>query len=237
LLYCKVYSRQKWRRFMSQTRSIKQTMNTRQMPDTRRNILELLKVEGPLTADQMAQSLNITSMGVRQHLVALERDGFIDHAFKQGGKGRPSHVYALTASGDALFPRSYPQLVNSLIEATRQAFGEDGLKEIFSARNNTLESAYQTRLENKTFEQRVAELASIRDEEGYMASWEQTAEDVYELHERNCAICEVAQQCLHACDYELALFKKVLPNANISRERHIMNGDRTCTYVIKKKTS
>ncbi len=221
---------------MPETRLIKQTINTRQMPDTRRNILELLKLEGPLTADQMARALKITSMGVRQHLVALERDGFISHAPKQGGKGRPSHVYTLTDSGDALFPRSYPQLVNSFIDATQQVFGEQGLKQIFSTRNATLETAYQSRLEGKTFEKRVAELASIRSEEGYMANWEQTAEDAYLLHERNCAICEVAQQCFHACDYELALFQSVLPNADISRERHIMNGDRTCTYMISKKT-
>lgn len=222
---------------MPQTPAIKQTLNNRQMPDTRRNILELLKLEGPLTAAQMAQALNITSMGVRQHLVALERDGFISHAPKQGGKGRPSHVYVLTASGDALFPRSYPQLVNSFIEATRQAFGEEGLKQIFSTRNDALETAYKKRLEGKTFEQRVAELASIRDEEGYMASWEQTAEDTYLLHESNCAICEVAQQCLYACDFELVLFRRALPEAEISRDRHIMHGNRTCTYVIRKKPS
>jgi len=221
---------------MLETSTGRQTLSARQMPDTRGNILELLKLKGPMTANQMARTLGITSMGVRQHLVALERDGFITHAPRQGGKGRPSHIYALTPGGDALFPRSYPQLTNSFIEAARQAFGDEGLKKIFSARNDTLESAYRTRMEGKAFEARVAELASIRNEEGYMANWQRSDEVTYLLHERNCAICEVAQRCPLACHYELSLFQRVLPEALVSRDRHIMNGDRTCTYVIRKKT-
>ncbi len=115
-----------------------ETMAVKQMPETRRRVLELLKTRGPQTADQLGGALGITSMGVRQHLVALERDGVIAHRAEQRGKGRPSHVYALTPAGDELFPRSYPQLVSGFIQATRQALGEDGLEAVFEARNATL---------------------------------------------------------------------------------------------------
>ncbi len=207
----------------------------KQMPETRQKILELLKQNEGLTADQMSESLGITSMGVRQHLVALERDGLVQYSAEQRGMGRPKYIYSLTDTGDELFPRSYPQLVNTFIEATREAFGEEGVDKVFAARNKSLQAIYESRLNEKNFEDKIAELAKIRSEEGYMANWEQKDKNTFYLNENNCAICQVAKQCLNACNFELKLFQTVLPEAEISREDHIMNGDRACTYVIRKK--
>ena len=39
---------------------------------THQRIIELLKTQGPLTAKALAQELNVTTMGVRQHMLALE---------------------------------------------------------------------------------------------------------------------------------------------------------------------
>lgn len=212
-----------------------ETTAIKQLPETRRKILEILKRKGPMTADELGRDLGITSMGVRQHLVALERDSLIEYETKQRGMGRPSYVYALTSAGGELFPRSYPQLLLSFLEAAQQAYGESGLKKVFLKRNEALELVYQTRLAGKDLAGKVAELADIRCEEGYMAIWERQDERTFLLLENNCAICQVAQKCLQVCDFELELFKSVLPEAEISRKNHIMNGDLHCAYVIKQK--
>ena len=207
----------------------------KQLPETRRKVLELLKRQGPMTADQLGKALAITSMGVRQHLVALERDGLIEFSRKQGSMGRPSYVYALTSRGDELFPRSYWPLAHSLLEAAKTSFGEEGLRTLFKKRNQALQASYRARLEGRSVAGKVAELAAIRSDEGYMADWEQLDEDTFHLVERNCAICQFAEQCLHACEFELQLFKAILPEASVKRATHIVSGDRNCTYVIKRK--
>ena len=48
-----------------------------QVESTRRQILELIKRQGEMTAGQLSEAIGITSMGVRQHLNSLERDGLI----------------------------------------------------------------------------------------------------------------------------------------------------------------
>jgi len=207
----------------------------RQMQDTRRKILRLLKLKGPMTADELSRALKITSMGVRRHLTTLERDGFIKYQTVQRGMGRPSYVYALTEPGDELFPRTYPQLVNSLLDAIRALDGEDGLERIFKKRTEWLETQYRARLADKNLENQVKELAQIRTEEGYMADWEKLDENTFILQEHNCAICQIARHCSQACSYELELFRKVLQEAEVAREKHIMKGDLTCTYVIRRK--
>ncbi len=208
---------------------------TQQMPETRRKVLELLKREGPMKADELGRALNITAMGVRQHLVALERDGLVAYTTEKQALGRPSYRYELTERGDELFPRSYPQLANNLLEAARVAFGDEGVDAIFSARNDQLASVYEGRCAGKALAGKVAELAALRTEEGYMADWERQDDDTFLLREHNCAICQVAKRCMRACTFELELFQRTLPEAEVTRQTHIMQGARTCTYVIRRR--
>lgn len=205
------------------------------LPDTRRKILECLKREGPLSAEALGKLLRITSMGARQQLHALERDGLVDHQIKQQNMGRPGYYYTLTGLGDELFPRTYPQMANSLLETIRMMDGERGVDRLFRKRTENLASQYRARMANKDLEQRVQELASIRSEEGYMAGWEKINKNTFRLREQNCAICQIASQCTQACTFELDLFRKVLPDTEIIRETHILQGDQSCTYLIRRK--
>jgi iron-sulfur cluster biosynthesis transcriptional regulator SufR len=207
-----------------------------QTTDTRERILQLLKFQGALTVDQVADALGITSMGVRRHLLALERDGLVRYRVEQRGQGRPGFVYSLTEQGDEFFPRTYSQLANSLIDAVRALYGDAGVERLFDRRTQELAKQYHERLIGKDLKERIAELAQIRSEEGYMSDWEQTDERTYLLREHNCAICQVAKQCQSACSHELDLFRKVLDDADVTRAEHIVKGDKMCAYVIRAKT-
>jgi predicted ArsR family transcriptional regulator len=205
------------------------------LPDTRRKILEYLKQEGSLTAEALGKLLNITSMGARQQLNTLERDGLVEHQAKQKEMGRPGYYYALTSRGDELFPRTYPQMANSLLETVRMLDGEKGIDRLFRKRTETLATQYRSRMANKNLEEKVKELVAIRSEEGYMADWQKINRNTFRLREKNCAICQIASQCTQACTFELDLFRRVLPNTEIIRETHILQGDRNCTYLIRSK--
>ncbi len=56
---------------------------------TRRRILTRLKKDGGMTCQELAEALGITSMGVRRHLIMLERDGLVTYSAVQRGLGRP----------------------------------------------------------------------------------------------------------------------------------------------------
>ena len=204
--------------------------------DTRENILYLLKIGGPKTIDDLSQTLKISSMGVRQHLISLEDEGFVRHRTERRGVGRPCYLYSLARSGDELFPRSYAQLGNNLLDTIRDLDGEVGVEKIFKRRTEKLAVQYQTRIAGKSLVDQVKELAQIRTEEGYMAEWEMRDEDTFVLHEHNCAILQVACNCTQACDYEKMLFRQVLDGAEVNRESHIASGGQKCTYVIQRKT-
>jgi predicted ArsR family transcriptional regulator len=203
--------------------------------DTRHKILELLKVGGPQTVDELSAKLKISSMGVRQHLVSLESEGLIEHHSEKRGIGRPSYVYSLAEQGDELFPRRYAQLALDLLETVRALDGREGLERLFEARIQQNARRYLARLEGKSLKAQVRELARIRTEEGFMADWRTLDENTFRLREQNCAVYRVACNCEEICVYEQELFNRVLAEAEVRRETHILAGDQSCTYTIRMK--
>src|SRR5216117_1946293 len=100
--------RSTWRRRMACSMSTETlTSALASLPETRREILVLLKRTGHADTETIGKKLGITPSGTRQHMVALQGDGLITHQNDRDGRGRPKHIYQLTPAGDALFPRNY----------------------------------------------------------------------------------------------------------------------------------
>src|SRR4051795_8146116 len=92
-----------------------------QLPDSRRAILLALKRQGPSTIAQLAYQLQLTGEAVRQQLLQLQREGWIESRVARGNErgrtGRPATRYNLTEAGDHLFPKNYDLLNVAIIDA------------------------------------------------------------------------------------------------------------------------
>ena len=201
---------------------------------TRREILNLIRTHGGMTAQQLADKLEITSMGVRRHLATLERDGMLRLKTQRQAAGRPTFVYHLTDEGYDSFPKNYHLLATQLLDAVRVREGEDKVAALFAGRMDQLVAQYAPRMEGKDLAARVAELAKIQAEAGYMAVWEKV-DGGYLLKEQNCAIYRVACRFQEACQYEIELFRRLL-DADLTRVEHQVKGDLSCTYFIPEKS-
>lgn len=201
---------------------------------TRRQILNLLRTGGSMTAQQLADALAITSMGVRRHLTTLERDGLVSVTSQRQSAGRPTFKYTLTDEGRETFPKSYHLLATQLLDAARAKAGGNSVKTLFAGRMDQLYAQYEPRMRGKNLGERVAELAHIQEEAGYMARWEKV-EGGYLLKEQNCAIYRVACQYQDACQFEIELFRRLL-DADLERVEHQVKGDLACTYFIPEKS-
>jgi predicted ArsR family transcriptional regulator len=205
--------------------------------NTRRQILEYLKVHGRATVDEIATAAGITAMGVRRHLLALESADLVKMELERRPMGRPTHVYQLTESADTLFPKTYHQLALSLLDSLVETDGEQKITQLFDRRKKKLIATYAERMKGKDLEGRVAELARIMTENGYMASWKKI-DDGYAITEHNCAIFHIAQRFDQPCLYELEFIKELLGRqVEVTREFHMASGDTCCAYVIREKSS
>jgi len=200
------------------------------LPDGRRELLRLLKFRGPLSVGEAALDLELTVSGVRQHLSALEGAGLVGHSVRPAGRGRPRHVYTLTASGDALFPRRHGDLASELLGYLAEESGET-LSSLFARRARRRAEDARPRLQG-TLAERITELARILDEDGYLAEVQELRPTGFLLVERNCAVLSVAQRYPQVCSSEIDFLREALPDAHVRRVSHIVRGGTTCAYEV-----
>ena len=197
-----------------------------------RRVLTCLKLVGRCEVKAIARSLRVTTMAVRYHLAVLENAGLVETTLERRGVGRPHCVYSLTVSADAFFPKEYGALASHLINSITEMDGKTKLARIFEHMKDAAVAQHSPRVAGKRLRQRVAEMAKIMTEAGYMAKWEQLDHRTFQLTEHNCAIACVAQQYQHACVCELAMFGELL-QAAVSRQEHIVAGDPCCRYIVQ----
>ena len=204
----------------------------------RRNLLLLLRQDGPSAPEDLAAGLGASRTGVLQQLHALEAAGLVSRRAVRHGVGRPRHVYDVTDAAQDLFPTNYEGLAESLLTAIRAIGGEGLVEDVFEERRRRAGERVRQRLADRLsvdapLADRARELAVIQDEQGYLAEAVIGADGVIRLVERNCAIHHIAADAAAACRAELDLFREVL-GADVERESHIMSGDRCCTYRIRE---
>ena len=202
---------------------------------TRRAIAKLLKTDGPIDSAQLAERLGLTAMAVRQHLYALQREGLVTHEARPVPIGRPAKFWRLTREADHLFPEAYAELSVALIDSVKDAFGQEGLERVLTSRCARQRVDYKKRIKSQdSLDRKLAELAKVRTEEGYMAEVRREGDGSFLLVENHCPICAAANACQGFCSTELDLFRSVLgPGVTVERAEHIIKGDNRCVYRIQ----
>lgn len=204
-------------------------------PSTQR-ILYFVKSRGPVSTATLAKALEMTGEAARQHVQKLVAAGLLEGRQEaQAGAGRPRQNWVLTAAGHARFPDTHAQLTVKLIGSVRDLFGQDGLDKLIAQREQESRAAYAQACAAPDLATRLAQLAAVRDEEGYMARLEADGDD-WLLIEDHCPICAAARTCQGFCRSELQLFQEVAgPGVTVTREQHMLADALRCVYRIRTR--
>ena len=197
----------------------------------------LLKAKGPQTAARMAERLGVTTMAVRQHLAVLQQEGLVDYVDEKRKIGRPARVWRLTPKANDRFPDHHAELAVGMLKAVKITFGEAGLERLIAASTRQQIDAYRARMPGPgtPLKQRVAALAKIRRDEGYMAEWRRVGDGTIEFLQNHCAIDSAARFSGMLCSGELSLFRAVLGDGvSVERFEYLHSGDRRCAYRISE---
>lgn len=195
-------------------------------------VLQHLKRVGAASAKQIAQALHVTPTAVHHHLAVLEKAGLVATTLERRRIGRPACLYALSDQTARFFPHEYTELASRLLRSAAQVGGEAGVAGIFEHMRKNAVAQYAPRMEGKGFRERIAEMAKIQAESGYLADWQQLDENTFELTEHNCAILQVAREYPQACECELKMMQELL-GATVCRQQHIAKGGFCCRYLIQ----
>jgi len=204
---------------------------------THEKIVQLLKEKGALTAKALASELGLTTMGVRQHVQALEESGEVIFKDEKAARGRPTRYWSLTNKSNSHFADRHDELTVQMLDSVIAIFGDDGLEKLIEHRESVSMTNYRLALADRFgIEEKLTALAKIRSAEGYMAVVEQQGDSenkIFWLLENHCPICAAASKCLSFCRSELNMFQTLLNEvATVTREEHIVEGARRCAYKV-----
>ena len=196
----------------------------------RGTVLIQLKRGNRLTAKELAARLGISLNSVRHHLKELESDALVEYERQHRGVGAPTFAYRLSAAGEALFPRRYEATLTELLDYVVRRDGRASAVAVLEARYDALARRLREELAGATPSERMAAVAQLLSDEGYMA--EGTASSGSgTLIEHNCAVQAVAERFPEICAAE-ARFLAAALGAEVDRHGHILSGCSACEYRV-----
>ena len=193
-----------------------------------------MKQHGCATIAQLAELLQLTGEAVRQQLLQLQRDGWIearvDRAPDRGRTGRPATTYKLTAAGDHLFPKEYDELNVALLDAVGDELGPDAIKRVLRRLTDDKVAETEPALRGLSLQEKITHLKNwyLRDDP-YMDIEE--ADGDYRLVERNCPVYNTAMQRPGLCSVSVNALTRIL-GVRVRREERFQSGDERCVFHI-----
>ena len=206
------------------------------LADSQERILLQLKSRGPQSVKILANRLEMTTMGIRQHLTDLQSRGLITPTpSEHQTRGRPVKLWKLTGQGHERFPDAHADVTVELISLIRDTLGEPTLNDLIAQRSRLHLAHYQAELDKAgdDLARRIQRLAELRSAEGYMAEVRLLPNGSWLLIENHCPICAAAEQCQQFCRSELDMFQLLLgPQTRVERVDYLLAGARRCAYRV-----
>lgn len=198
---------------------------------SRNSIIHLLKKHGGMSIDELSRRINITPMGIRQHLLSLEKKGIVTYVPRRHGIGRPGFIYMLTDKADDLFPKSYDRFAIEMLQDIRDQEGNSKLDKIFGWRKERLLKKRGKALGSLlSVREKIEALRDILESEGYMVELS-NGNSHYHLKQYNCPISRISAEFPGICRHELEFYRELF-GRGVTMERHITPGEPTCSFMI-----
>lgn len=200
---------------------------------TQDNILRLmLHNKSGITVEKLAESAGVTRTAIRQHLAAMERDGFVERGATQPTGGRPEHLYVLTQAGREHFPRQYSWFAELLLISLEEQTGKESAVESLSAMGRKVGSTLHVTGAPGSAEQ-LRQIASAMTELGYDASAKkEERETIIEAH--NCVFHRLAEKNPDVCKFDLALLSES-SGCRVEHRSCMVRGGGACRFSFRKK--
>jgi predicted ArsR family transcriptional regulator len=207
---------------------------------SKNQILEFIKRNGIVSIDQIKQDTELAKTTLREHLLQLERDGYIGRDYERNGPGRPSLRYQLTSKGHGLYPSYEVVLIRKLVRYLRENGQEELLEDFFKAFwDERLKRAREIMDEASQNDpkKRMNALAKMLQEEGFMPelTLNESGKGI-KVRECNCPFSDVIKETRLPCQLEHQFFQKLF-DEEVERKTFIAEGDYSCTYSIPMEVS
>ena len=192
-------------------------------------VLDYLRERESATVAELADSLQVTATAVRQRLVRLMAQGYVERSSARGGRGRPSHRYVLTVKGRRKVGVNFPDLAIA-IWSEIQSLGDREIQgRLIAGISKRLAGMYANAVHGESLEEKMQSLAGLFGERRIPFAVE-AAEAGPKLTVLACPYPDLAEQDRSVCSMERQLFTEIL-GENVRLDRCRLDGGKCCQFA------
>lgn len=203
--------------------------------DSRRQVLtQLLEHKSGATVDEVITSVGLSRTAVNQHLMVLEREGYVRKAASRRTGGRPGRVYVLTEDGTNLFPKKYAWFSRLLIQTLREQLGEEQLGRYMYDLGVKMSADLIPRLVGKNRVERANEIVKIMNETGFRASTvsSEKTDRIPRVQCTNCVYHDLSKDYPEVCRFDIG-FLSGLMGTEVEHQACMQRGNDVCRFRFK----
>jgi predicted ArsR family transcriptional regulator len=199
----------------------------------RLEVLNSLKRTKGMSVNELVEKMKMSYMGIKQHCLTLQRDGYLDTWRRPQKMGRPEMVYRLTRRSHDLYPCDSNQMTLDLLQSVHEIYGPNAPEKLLYNMFERKMAALKAKAKGETVAERAKWLAKARDGDGYMS------QVVIEEREVGPQILECHSPVLNVLErypivgrLEQDMFEAVL-GTSVRREETRASGLYECAFYFK----
>jgi predicted ArsR family transcriptional regulator len=135
----------------------------------RLEILNSLKRSKGMSVNELVRKMKMSYMGIKQHCLTLQRDGYLDTWRRPQRMGRPEMVYRLTRRTHDLFQTDSNQFTLELLKSVQETYGPNAAEKLLYNLFERKTAALKSKIKEGPVADRAKWLCRVRDNEGYMS--------------------------------------------------------------------
>jgi predicted ArsR family transcriptional regulator len=137
----------------------------------RLEILNTLKRTRGLSVNELVAKMKMSYMGIKQHCLTLERDGYLDTWRRPQKMGRPEMVYRLTRRTHDLFPCDSNEMTLELLKSVAEIYGPNAPEKLLFNVFERKTAGLKEKVKGDTVADRAKWLVKQREAEGFMSQF------------------------------------------------------------------
>lgn len=176
------------------------------------SIVEELKKSQGMTVADLARNLDMSYMGVKQHVVKLEEMGYVKTwRVPRKESGRPEKLYVLTALCDPMFPQAGVDLSLNVMEGVRKFFGDSAPEKILFHHYEQLRASWAPFVsKGKSLVEKATRLVDLRDKVGCFSRCHYSPKTGFRIEEYHHPMQEIFDRYPSAIQQEIRMMEFLL---------------------------
>ncbi|MFL6527947.1 MAG: helix-turn-helix transcriptional regulator [Chthoniobacterales bacterium] len=137
----------------------------------RLQILNTLKRTKGMSVNELVAKMGMSYMGIKQHCLTLERDGYLDTWRRPQKMGRPEMVYRLTKRTHDLFPCDSNDFTLEVLKSVADIYGPSAPEKLLYSVFERKSAKLKEKVKGQTVNERAKWLVEQREKEGFMSDY------------------------------------------------------------------